>query len=285
MSEIKILLLHKGYSSFVRADVTLLKKHFDVSTYYLNPSKKLFGFLYYHVRFFIYMLLHFRKYHLIYTWFGDYHAYHAGLFSRIFNIKHIIVVGGNDAVSIPAIQYGVFYKNNFRRKLIMKAYKNADAILCVDKSLIIGENNYIEGNNRVGLESFIPDIAKKCHIVPTGYNANYWGCNSREKAFQVLTVGIVDSENRAILKGFDLITQLAERLPETNFVFIGVQEHTGLLKQKKKNLKIINQVDQETLKKIYCQSKVYVQFSVTEGLPNTLCENIPIPTPQSTSHI
>jgi glycosyltransferase involved in cell wall biosynthesis len=272
MNQIKILLLHKGYSSFVRADETLLKKHFDVSTYYLNPSKKLFEFLYYHIRFLIFILFHFRKYHLIYTWFGDFHAYHAGVLSRIFKIKHIIVVGGNDAVSIPAIEYGVFYKSNTRSKLIINAYKNADAILCVDKSLIRGENSYIDGNNVVGLERFIPGIAKKCHVVPTGYNADYWNCTSGEKEFQVLTVGIIDSKNRAILKGFDLIYQLAERIAKAKFIFIGVQEHTGLLNKEKKNLKIIDNVDQETLKQFYCQSKVFVQFSVTEGLPNTLCE-------------
>lgn len=272
MNHIKILLLHKGYSSFVKADETMLKKHFDVSTYYLNPSKKLFEFLYYHIRFFIYVLFHFRKYYLIYTWFGDYHAFHAGVLARIFNLKHIIVVGGNDAVSIPAIQYGVFYKKNIRTKLTIIAYKNADAILCVDKSLIFGENNYIEGNSKVGLDNFIPGIAKKCQVVPTGYNADYWNCSTTKKNKQVLSVGIVDSENRAVLKGFDLITQLAEKLPEVHFIFIGIQEHTGLLKQQKRNLKIIDKVDQETLKQFYCQSKVYVQFSVTEGLPNTLCE-------------
>lgn len=272
MDHIKILLLHKGYSSFVKADEELLKKHFHVTTYYLNPSKKLLKFFYYHVRFFIFMLFHLRKYNLIYTWFGDYHAYHAGALSNLFNIKNIIVVGGNDAVSIPTIQYGVFYKKNLRSKLIIKAYKNADAILCVDKSLIRGDNNYIDGDNQVGLESFIPGISKKCYVVPTGYNADYWNCDREKKTNQVLTVGIVDSENRAILKGLDLIAQLAYRLPGIHFIFIGVVNDSILLNTKRKNLTIIDKVDQKTLKQYYCQSKVYVQFSVTEGLPNTLCE-------------
>ncbi len=272
MNRIKILLLHKGFSSFVKADEKLLKKHFDVSTYFLNPSKKAPKFFYYHIRFFIYLLFHFRRFDLIYTWFGDYHAFHAGVLSKLFNLKHIIVVGGNDAVSIPAIQYGVFYKNNIRSKLVIKAYKNADAILCVDESLVNGDNSYIDGDNQVGLESFISGISKKCNVVPTGYDAAYWNCKAVKKSKQVLTVGVIDSENRAILKGLDLITQLADKLPEVHFIFIGVINDSIQLNIQKKNLTIIDKVNQETLKQYYCQSKVYVQFSVTEGLPNTLCE-------------
>jgi glycosyltransferase involved in cell wall biosynthesis len=272
MNHIKILLLHKGYSSFVKADERLLREHFDVTAYYLNPSKKLLEFFYYHIRFFIFMLFHFRKFDMIYTWFGDYHAFHAGILSKLYHIKNIIVVGGNDAVSIPAIHYGVFYEKNLRRKLIIKAYQIADAILCVDESLINGSNNYIDGDNQVGLESFIPNVSKKCFVVPTGYNADYWNCDREKKENQVLTVGIVDSEKRAVLKGLDLITQLAYRLPKIHFIFIGVVKDTIPLNTKKKNLTIIEKVDQKTLKQYYCQSKVYVQFSVTEGLPNTLCE-------------
>ena len=272
MEHIRILLLHKGYSSFIRTDEKLLKRDFKVTTYYLNPSKKILGFLYYHIRFVAFMCFNFRKFDMIYTWFGDYHAFHAGVLSRIFHLKHMIVVGGNDAVSIPIISYGVFYKNNLRSKLIKRAYKLSDAILCVDKSLISGENYYAAGDNKVGLENFIPGISKKCFVIPTGYDAEFWNCNTTKKKEQVLTVGIVDSEKRAILKGFDLIIQLADKLPEIDFVFIGVKEHTSLSKQKKNNLKIIEKVDQEMLKAYYCQSKVYVQFSLTEGLPNTLCE-------------
>ncbi|MEE4258998.1 MAG: glycosyltransferase family 4 protein [Bacteroidales bacterium] len=272
MNRTKILLLHKGYSSFVRADELLLKKHYEVSTYYLNPSKKVISFFYNHLRFVIYMLLHFRKFKLVYSWFGDYHSFHASVLSKLLRLKHIIVVGGNDAVSIPAIQYGVFYKNNLRSKLIKIAYKLADAILCVDVSLVKGRNMYVEGKNKVGLENFIPGISKKCIVIPTGYDANYWNCASQKKSNQVLTVGIVDSENRATLKGFDLIVQLANRLPDVHFIFIGVEKYPGILKAPKKNLTIIDKVNQKTLKKYYCQSKVYVQFSITEGLPNTLCE-------------
>lgn len=272
MENTDILLLHKGYSSFVRTDEKLLKKFFNVTTYYLKPSKSFCGFFFYHFRFTIYMLFNFRRYKIIYTWFGDYHAFHAGVLSRIFRLKHIIIVGGNDAVSIPSIKYGVFFKNNYRSKLIKKAYRLADAILCVDESLIKGENNYAEGNNIVGLENFIPGISKKCYVVPTGYNAEYWHCNSIKKNNQVLSVGIVDSENRAVLKGFDLIVQLSKALPDIDFIFIGMQENIDLQFKEINNLKIINKVDQETLKRYYCQSKVYVQFSLTEGLPNTLCE-------------
>lgn len=273
MNPIKILLLHKGYSSFVRADYNLLTRHYDVRLYFLKPSKNIFGFFYYHFRFVFFLLFNFRKFDLIYTWFGDYHAFNASVLSKLFRIKHIIIVGGNDAVSIPALNFGVYCKNNIRSKLVSKSYKLADAILSVDSSLIQGENKYIEGENIVGIENFVPGIKKKCFVVPTGYNADYWKCSSDKKINQVLTVGIVDSEKQAIRKGFDLIVQLAESLPEIQFIFIGVEKEFGKSNIKnRKNLRVIYKVNQDELKEYYCKSKIFAQFSVSEGLPNTLCE-------------
>ena len=273
MKSIKILLLHKGYSSFVRADYEILKKHFSVDLYFLNPSKKIHLFLYYHLRFFFYILFHVRKYDLIITWFGDYHAFNAGLLSKLFFIKHFIIVGGNDAVSIPEINYGVYARKDLRSKLISISYKLADAILCVDKSLIKGSNHYVDGENKVGLENFIPGISRKCFVVPTGYNSEKWSCNDEKKINQVLTVGVVDSERRAVLKGLDLIVRLADKLPDVNFIFIGIDKNIVSDNYKeKKNLILLDKMAQEDLKKYYCSSKVYAQFSLTEGLPNTLCE-------------
>lgn len=273
MNRMKILLLHKGYSSFVKADYAILKKYYDVQIYHLLPSKNFFNFFYSHIRFSLFLLFKLHKFNLIYTWFGDYHSYTAAVLAKIFRIKHIIVVGGNDAVSIPAIEFGVYYKNNIRSKLVSRSYKLADAILSVDSSLIQGENTYIKGENIVGIENFVRGIKKKCFVVPTGYNAEYWNCSSDKKINQILTVGIVDSEKQAIRKGFDLIDKLAERLPEIQFIFIGVEKEFAESKIKsRKNLKVIYRVDQDELKEYYCKSKVFAQFSVSEGLPNTLCE-------------
>lgn len=272
MDSIKILLLHKGYSSFVRADYKLLSKHYDVDLYYLKPTKNIFGFFYYHLRFVFFLLFNFRKYKLIYSWFGDYHAYNASVLSKIFRLKHIIIVGGNDAVSIPALEFGVYYKKNLRSKLVSQAYKNADAVLSVDSSLISGTNTYIEGDNIIGIDHFIPGIKKKCFVVPTGYDANYWICKSDTKIDQVLTVGIVDSEKQAIRKGFDLIEKLADKLPDIQFIFIGVEKEFADSRDKRDNLKVFHKVSQDELMEYYCKSKVFAQFSVSEGLPNTLCE-------------
>jgi glycosyltransferase involved in cell wall biosynthesis len=272
MKPIKILLLHKGFSSFVRADFELLTKHFEVQLYYLKPSKNVFGFFYYHFRFALFLLFNLRKFDLIYSWFGDYHAFNASVFTKLFGLKHIIVVGGNDAVSIPALEFGVYYKNNIRSKLVSQAYKNADAILSVDGSLIEGTNTYIDGDNIIGIEHFVPGIKQKCFVVPTGYNADYWSCKSDTKIDQVLTVGIVDSEKQAIRKGFDLIEKLADELPDVSFIFIGVEQAYTESREKRENLKVLHRVSQDELMEYYCKSKVFAQFSVSEGLPNTLCE-------------
>ncbi|MBN2638806.1 MAG: glycosyltransferase [Bacteroidales bacterium] len=274
MKKPNILLLHQGYSSFVKADDELLKPYYSVFSYYIKPSRKLSGFLYQHIKFLLFFAFNFYRFQLIVTWFGDYHTFSAALVSKIFKRKHIVIVGGNDAVSIPEISFGLYHHPGIRSKMVTLAYKMADKIAVVDESLIHGENYYAKGNNKVGLENFVKGISRKCVVIPTGYDAEQWKCDAaQKKKNQVLSVGIVDSEMRAKLKGFDLITQLAELLPKINFIFIGVTNNKYISHfSKKPNLTIIENVSQEKLKEYYCTSKVYAQFSMTEGLPNTLCE-------------
>ena len=59
-------------------------------------------------------------------------------------------------------------------------------------------------------------IKKKCFVVPTGYDANYWSCKSDTKIDQVLTVGIVDSEKQAIRKGrFKAVRRNVTKKPDS----------------------------------------------------------------------
>ncbi|HFB61364.1 MAG TPA: glycosyltransferase, partial [Bacteroidetes bacterium] len=63
------------------------------------------------------------------------------------------------------------------------------------------------------------------------------------------------------------------KMPQTRFIYIGLDkkkvsfDFAGI-----PNLTVIEKVPQEQLKKYFCESKVFAQFSISEGLPNTLCE-------------
>jgi glycosyltransferase involved in cell wall biosynthesis len=149
----------------------------------------------------------------------------------------------------------------------------ATKLLVVDPSLIESENLYSGDNNIVGVENILPGLKTKCEVIPTGYNAAKWVCKEGSKKLQILSVAIVESNKRAILKGFDLFVDLAKKLPQYEFVFIGLKKGSlDFFYNDIKNLTVFEEVSQEELKKHYCESKVYTQFSLSEGLPNSLCE-------------
>jgi glycosyltransferase involved in cell wall biosynthesis len=269
----KILFIYQIWSSFIKHDLELLSKHFQVTKYQVKSTKKIIPFLIDHIKLFFFLLLNHRKFDIIYTWFGDYYSFTAGFTGDLFGISQYIVVGGNDAVSIPSIGYGVFSKTNLRSRLVKKAYKKAKSILAVDDSLIQGVNHYAPGNNVVGLENLIPGIKSKCIVIPTGYDTEKWKCLKQQKRQQILSVAIIGSGKRAQLKGFDFFIEIARKFPNYKFVFIGVLPNaTSLDYNDVKNLEVYNKVEQEQLRKYYCESKVYLQLSLSEGLPNALCE-------------
>ena len=268
-----ILFVHEGYSSFVRADAEILGKRYNLAVYFLKPDKRFFHFLFNHLKFIFFFLKNRKHTDLVYSWFCDYHAVTAGFLAKLFHKKHIVVVAGFDGVSIPSISFGLFYKNDIRARLALKTYRRADHILTVDPSLIKGENHYVEGKNIIGIANFDPGLVQKATAIPFGYDARYWKCAGTTKKQQVLSVGLAPNNTVAIRKGFDLFMACARQMPQYRFIYIGLDkknvsfDFAGI-----PNLTVIEKVPQEQLKKYFCESKVFAQFSISEGLPNTLCE-------------
>ncbi|MFH1937820.1 MAG: glycosyltransferase family 4 protein, partial [Bacteroidota bacterium] len=92
-------------------------------------------------------------------------------------------------------------------------------------------------------------------------------------------VGTMTSRSDFINKGFDLFIQLAERNQAISFTLIGIPARyihwvEGQYKVSRiPNLTIIQSFcPDEVLFKSYNQAKVFVQASITEGMPNTLNE-------------
>jgi len=240
----------------VKTDYTILSKYYDVKKYKFESSKNIFKMTSEQIKLIIFLILNIWKYDLIYCWFADYHSFLPILFSKIFKKKSIIIVGGYDAVSIPELKFGVFYKENKKiRILFVKfSFRNADYILPVDKTLIEGVNYYIsEKGLSLGVKYFVKNVQK-------------------EKA--VLSVGSVADIRTFKRKGFDLLLEIAHKMPDVIFVIIGLNH--DMLKFTKNiatdNVRLLGFVSNEKLVDYYSKVKVFCQLSLSEGLPNTLCE-------------
>lgn len=272
MARKRILMVYPQKTSFVKNDVKLLTKFYVVKEQQFYLKKRILTFFYYQIKGLLKLIINAYSSDLIYVWFNDYHAFWACLVSKILNKKIILVVGGYDAVSIPKIKFGLFYKNNFRTKLARWTYKNVSHIIPVDATMIKGENLYAGEGARTGILNFMPDLKTPFTVIPTGYSQGDWYFKNKKK--QVLTVGQLTGEKVFRRKGIDLFLQVAKELPEVDFIIVGLMRGE-LIEDKYRelsNVKIYPMVDKIKLSEIYAESQVYAQFSLSEGLPNVLCE-------------
>jgi glycosyltransferase involved in cell wall biosynthesis len=139
-------------------------------------------------------------------------------------------------------------------------------------SLIEGFNEY--GQNQMGLLNWCKINTSKVHEIPTGYNSEFWNPVSIERDIDFLTVGIVNTKQGYLRKGLDRFLKMADLMPEYKFVVIGINLDNNDVPEIPTNLEFHIKMDQANIKKYMNRTKVYCQFSIAEGLPNTLLEAI-----------
>lgn len=280
MKKHKVLLVSIKKASFVEKDLEFLNKNnFIVSTFFTGPEKGI-RFIINHARLFFWLLANIRSSESIIIWFVDYHALLPALFGKIFNKKVIEIVGGFDAVSIPVIEFGIFYKNNLRAKIARESYKMADYILPVHESLIRDINYYADpsGNGYpIGIKNNVKNLKAQFEVLPTVYNSDFWKpVEDVVKGRSIITIASAGDMRTAKRKGLDLMFEIAKAMTDIPFTVIGLNEelYKILRPQAPENVKIIKYLPQQEMPSELTRHKVYYQLSLSEGLPNGLCEGM-----------
>lgn len=255
-------------ATFVNKDIQILEGIGEVTVYRYKKSKG-FPFAWELLRSFFIFLKLFRKSTHVYIWFADYHAFMPVMMAKWFRLKSYVNIGGYDAAHIPEIKYGA-YTNPLRAFCSKYAVRNATYVLPVAERL--GER----------LKDIVGHIKGEVITVPFGFKADNWYCNT-EKEDVIVTVAIFGGEQRIKIKGLDFYCEVARSMPEYQFVIIGADEEGKQLLDAPENVLLVPKVQQEELRSWYSKSKVYAQFSISEGLPNAViesmfCECIPIGT-------
>lgn len=276
MDKKQIILFYTNFSTFVEKDYYSLSKKSTVIKYQFKAEKQVFKFLLELLKLKLFLIKNIRKTDILYCWFADYHSLLPSLFGKIFNKKTVIIVGGHDAVSIPEIEYGIFYKKNIRALFAKYSYRFASLILPVHRSLIEGTNYYLDEKGiKTGVKYFVSNLKTPIIEMPTGYDENKWYFKSSEpKQKSVVTIAGVKLMKDFQRKGLPLFIEVARLMKETEFIIIGVSSdiHTYINKNKPDNLIIYEYIKNDELINYISKSKVYCQFSLSEGLPNVLCE-------------
>lgn len=255
-------------ATFIRKDIPILEKYGNVTEVFYQRTKGLAFAWDWFLSIFTFIKL-FRKSTHVFIWFADYHAFLPVFLGKIFGVKSYVNIAGYDAAHIPEINYGA-YTNPVRAFCTKYAVRNADFILPVAKNL------------GVKLEKLAGPLNDNLITIPFGFDDKNWFCDS-EKEDTITTVSIFETERRIKIKGLDFFVELAKEMPQYKFVIVGSTDVGAALIDQPKNLILLPRTPQAELRKLYSKSKIYAQFSISEGLPNAViesmfCECIPVGT-------
>ena len=272
----KVLYIKSSDSTFIKLDQKILEKHFKTYTFFINRKNKIY-YIYSMIKLVIYLIINVFKFKVYFTRFADYHTAIIVFFAKLFNIYSIIVVGGYDVKHIPELKYGA-YSNAVRSWCTKYSLKNATHLLPNNSTLILDTNTYSFKNPRnFGILQYAPDTKAKIKVIHNGFDINYWlfDDNHIEKNNKyVLTVAFVNNLRSYKIKGLEYYIKAAETLKNYTFFIIGFSQATAnkLNIRSPNNLKLIGKISQDELKSYYYRSKIFCLFSLTEGMPNVLCE-------------
>jgi glycosyltransferase involved in cell wall biosynthesis len=195
---------------------------------------------------------------IVFCWFASVYAAVAILCAKFLRKKSVVVIGGVDVAAERQYKYGLWL-SPWKAALVRAAIKSTNKVLVVDESL------KKETISRVRFDG------TTIETLPTGYDPGRWKPSGSKQA-AVLTVAAIQSEGRLLMKGIDILFDVARRLPRINFVLVGFDAPKFPALIPPANLSIVGMTDQSELLSHYQQAKIYCQPSRREGLSNTLCE-------------
>ena len=273
MSKPTILFIKTMNSTFIRLDEQILRDHYSVYSFLYKPGNAIRMAISL-IQLKLWLFARILTADLLFIWFADYHALLPVLFAKIFRKKSVVLLGGMDAVKIPEVNQGV-YLRPFRAFCARFAIRHCNLIISCDESLIETVNSYASDPPlKAGVKNLVKNFNTPFTIIPFGFDEQKWKPGTGERKKLVLSVAIVKNLNKLKLKGLDLLTEVAIKFPQYQFMIIGASGFGEKLLQKNKpgNLIVSGPVKNDELVSYYQQAKVYAQLSLSEGLPNVLCE-------------
>lgn len=271
ISKKRILYIYPGgRSTFIAKDIRLLSEKFKVGEYYFNSGnkKRLPWEL---IKQIVFLKFHLFRYDLYFIKFAGYWSLFPILLARFFGKKAIIITGGTDCVGFPSIGYG-----NFQNKLLAwftkLSFLKASKIIALHESMILNQYTYSTCiNQSQGIKAFLPNLNTSFIEIPNGYDAGFWKSKEKKTSPTFITVATGLGENRRrLLKGIDIILQIAPEFPKSKFFIVGTDDSE--ISQHPENVILVSKKTSEELVEIYSQAQFYLQLSMSEGFPNSLCE-------------
>lgn len=272
-----ILYCYAGHSVFGKRDIAWMSKLYNIKIAHFEIKSGMFS-----------KWMHFLAYNIRVFWqiweadtvvinFGSWHSVMPVALAKIQNKVSIISLGGFDAACIPSISYGVFYRNNLLQKVMRWTYQQATYICPVSDALVYHINKYADPSKagyKTGILNFMPKLKPKIRVVPPLIDYDFWQPGHEIRNNEILALAYVYQPQTYQLKGFDLIVDCAKTMPEYRFTFAGfspemIQHYQSELPD---NITLLSFQSKEETRKLFQKFSVFLLPSMSEGMPNTLCE-------------
>jgi len=256
----KILFVHCGLESYVAKDLSILSKVYKTQVIHFIGLKDVF-------KIFKGVICC----NLTFSWFGNFHAFWAVIFSKLLNKKSIVVSGGGEVVYMPELSYGTL-SYWWKAWCPHVVFRLCDIILCVSKY------NLMETSTNLNIKK------SKIKLLYHGFDLDYLRKDPKiKKKDFVVTIGYINKEYYG-RKNYEIIARTAEKIPNKRFVFIGRIDDKKVFNSLRKisdNIEFKGQVSEQLLIQLLSQAKVYLHLSNHEGFGCSiaeamLCECIPV---------
>lgn len=285
MPKSKVLLVTPSFQSFIQQDIMILSERYELIINTYNWQRKELAPFYLAMQFF-HVLAHINQVQFVLVHFGGYWSFFPSLLGKLFHKPVYIVLHGTDCAAIPDLNYGSL-RIPLLKWFCQKSYEWADMLLPVSSSLVKSSNDFYQQGRQIanGFLYHFPDLKTQYQVIPNGFDVNFWIPDEGIKKDGKTFIAVLSSA-QYILKGGDLITELAKKMPDYTFYIAGMQTPNGIIAPN--NLKFLGKLKPKDLKTYYQKSDFFLQLSIFEGFGCALCEAMLcgcIPIGSSVNHI
>jgi glycosyltransferase involved in cell wall biosynthesis len=268
MPKKKLLFIYPNLYTFIQTEIDLLSDDYDIISITQKWSNKIllpFNLL---IQFF-FLIYNLPRVKVVLISFAGYSSFLPCLLGNLLNKKVLIVAHGTDCVSFPEINYGNL-RNPLLRFFTKISYQYASKILPVSESLVYTENNYFSSETlKFGYTHHLSNITTPFKVIPNAINSNFWNKDNtvlRDKRSFLTVLG----KDQALIKGLDLIIELANEFPDCKFYIAGIDPINNF--KSRDNIFFKGRLSPDELRILYCESQFYLQLSNSEGFGVALCE-------------
>ena len=257
-------------SSFVEVDLSILSEKYDLVINTYNWRKKSLVPLY-----MVHQLWVLIKYSIsaksIIISSGGYWSILPVVFGKVFSIPVYIILNGSDCASLPFLNYGNL-RNFLLRNVCRLSFEFAGTLLPVSESLVRTKNTYYSKEHPVyqGYKHFFPHIKTPYKVVFNGLDNGFWKNGDAVEKEKNSFISVFSS-SQYILKGGDLIVEIARRFPDCKFYMAGLSQppDNTLVSS---NTFFLGHLKPWELRDLYNKCQFHFQLSIFEGFGCSLCE-------------